>query len=236
MFIGTPAHAHLQRSSLSSPPQHGKDQVCIGIMAADPLRSIGLQSILEEVLHVRAVILPDEARPRGQKLHMLIVDQGFDQPAGLSIPLNRALLHMPGVAVVIIARNDEQAEFDRILAAGARAVLPDTAQISEIRACVRAVLRGKTWTPREKVNEAVPEADALPLSQRFTAKEREVMQWLSQGQSNREIASTMGIDEATVKAHLGRMLRKAEVSNRVELTLRSLAEQKGRPADAKVKT
>lgn len=186
-------------------------------------------------MHVKAVILPDDARPRGQKLQVLIVDQGFDQPAGLSIPLSRALLHMPGVAVVIIARNEEQAGFDQILAAGARAVLPDTAQESEIRACVRAVLRGKTWTPREKASEMMRGTDPVPLSQRFTPKEREVMQWLSQGQSNREIAHTMGIDEATVKAHLGRMLRKAEVSNRVELTLRSLAEQKNRP-DLKAKT
>lgn len=216
-------------------PQSGKDRICVGIMAADPLRSIGLQSIIEEMDHVRAVILPDDARPRGQKLHMLIVDQGVDQQEGLSVPLSRALLHMPGVAVVIIARNDTQAEFDQILAAGARAVLPDTAGISDIRACVRAVLRGKTWTPREKAAEAAQDPDTVPLAERFTPKEREVMQWLSQGQSNREIAGTMGIDEATVKAHLGRMLRKAEVSNRVELTLRSLSEQKGRTPEFKLK-
>ncbi len=223
------------RILLSTAPQIGKEQICIGILAADPLRSIGLQSILEEVLHVRAVILPDDAKPRGVKLQMLIVDQGLDQPAGLSIPLSRALLHMPGVAVIILSRNETQAEFDQILAAGARAVLPDTAQISEIRACVRAVLRGKTWTPRERTGEVAQGPDPAPLSQRFTPKEREVMQWLSCGQSNREIANTMGIDEATVKAHLGRMLRKAEASNRVELTLRSLAEGKARAPENKGK-
>ncbi len=204
-------------------------------MASDPLRSIGLQSILEEVLHVRAVILSDDGRPRGLKLHMLIVDQGLPPLAGVAVPLSRALVHMPGVAVIIMARKETQAEFDQILAAGARAVLPETAQISEIRACVRAVLRGKTWTPREKESERAAVADETPLAQRLTPKEREVMGWLSQGQSNREIANTMGIDEATVKAHLGRMLRKAEVSNRVELTLRSLAEQKARPAETKHK-
>lgn len=213
-------------------------------MAADPLRSIGLQSILEEVLHVRAVILPDGARPRGQKLHMLIVDQGFDTTAEISkrsihslpsVPFSRALLHMPGVAVIVLSHNETQAAFDQILATGARAVLPDTAQISEIRACVRAVLRGKTWTPRERVSEEAPPPDSMPLSERFTPKEREVMQWLSCGQSNREIANTMGIDEATVKAHLGRMLRKAEASNRVELTLRSIAEGKAKPAEGKAK-
>ncbi len=197
-------------------------------MATDPLRSIGLQSILEEILDVRAVILPDESRPRGQKLHVLIVDQLIDAQSGLSIPLSRALLHMPGVAVVIMARGNTHADFQHILDSGARGVLPDTARISEIRACLKAVLKGKTWTPREKVEDGVAEPSVAPLSQLFTPKEREVMQWLSRGQSNREIAATMGIDEATVKAHLGRMLRKGEVSNRVELTLRSLAEQKAR--------
>lgn len=176
---------------------------------------------------MRAVILPDETRPRGQKLHMLIVDQAGDQLPGASVPLSRTLVHMPGVAVVLMVRQNTESEFQQMLAAGARAVLPDTAEISEIRACVRAVLRGKTWTPRERESAEPP--GPLPLASRFTPKERVVMQWLSRGQSNREIAQTMGIDEATVKAHLGRMLRKAEVSNRVELTLRSLAEQKLAP-------
>ena len=38
------------------------------------------------------------------------------------------------------------------------------------------------------------------------------------------VAEAMGIDEVTVKAHLGRMLRKTGASNRVELTLRALEE------------
>ena len=216
----------MRRSLLSTTPQVEKERVCIGIMSADPLRSIGLQSILEETLHLRAIILPQGTRPRGQKLHILIIDQGVGDETVFSLPLHRALVHMPGVAVVILVRHNLRPEFDQMLAAGARAILPDTAQISEIRACVRAVLRGKTWTPLEKV--LADPAEPVPLSRRFTPKEREVMQWLSRGQSNREIAGTMGIDEATVKAHLGRMLRKAEATNRVELTLRSLAEEKGR--------
>ena len=101
----------------------------------------------------------------------------------------------------------------------------------EIRACIRAVLRGKIWTRQEKAVGGDPtkleeSPVSLGLAKRFTPKEREAMHCLVQGRSNREIASTMGIDEATVKAHLGRMLRKAGASNRVELTLRALAEGK----------
>lgn len=219
---------------MSSAPQFAKQAVCVGILAADPLRSIGLQSILEDGLNVRTVILPDDSRPRGQKISVLIIDQSFREPQDLAVPLSRTLLHMPGVAIVILARGDLPVAAGEILAAGARGVLPETAQVSEIRACIRAVLKGKTWMPRDRISEDVrsggPEdVKNTRLAHRFTPKEREVMHWLAQGRSNREIAGTMGIDEATVKAHLGRMLRKADATNRVELTLRALAEQKVRP-------
>ena len=206
-------------------------QVCIGILAADPLRCIGLQSILEDGLKVRTLVMGHDVRPRSQRLNALIIDQGMEDLQAISAPLSRTLSYMPGVAVVILARKAGPAAIQQIMAAGARAVLPETAQISEIRACLRAVLRGKTWTPREDpaIEDAgqTEQVETTRFSQRFTPKEREVMRWLGQGHSNREIAATMGIDEATVKAHLGRMLRKANASNRVELTLRALSEQRG---------
>ncbi len=208
-----------------------KESVCIGILAADPLRSIGLQSILEDSLKLRAVILPESARDRGCKLTVLIVDESFDDHPWMVAPLSHMLGRLPGIAVVVLSRVENSEAARNALAAGARAVLPETAQVPEIRACMRAVLRGKTWTSREVEGEQrpvdeTPEKKAGSLAQRFTPKEREVMRWLAQGHSNREIAATMGIDEATVKAHLGRMLRKAGASNRVELTLRALADDK----------
>jgi DNA-binding CsgD family transcriptional regulator len=40
--------------------------------------------------------------------------------------------------------------------------------------------------------------------------------------SNREIASQLGIEERTVKAHVGRLMRKTGVDNRIELTMRAM--------------
>ncbi|MGI4827333.1 MAG: response regulator transcription factor [Janthinobacterium lividum] len=206
------------------------DAVCVGILATDPLRSIGLQTILEDGLKLRTVILADSSQPRGGSPSVLIMDECFDEQPGQSMPLSRVLLGMPGVAVVVLTRADGSVAGRAAMAAGARAVLPETAQLPEIRACIRAVLRGKIWNPREfpvrakqKDSERMAE---MSLAHRFTPREREVMESLAQGRSNREIAATMGIDEATVKAHLGRMLRKAEATNRVELTLRALAESR----------
>ena len=181
-------------------------------------------------MKLRTVILPDHSRARACKPSVVIMDESFEDQPWLAAPLSHFVVRMPGVAIVVLARVDNAATVEQALAAGARAVLPETAQVPEIRDCIRAVLRGKIWTRRESEacerQEAAPEIPARPsLAQRFTPKEGEVMQWLAQGRSNREIAKTMGIDEATVKAHLGRMLRKAKASNRVELTLRALAER-----------
>ena len=205
--------------------------MCIGILAADPLRSIGLQSILEDGLKLQTVILPDERRPRGCKPTIVIVDECLDAGAGLSLSVTQLLARMPGVAVVVLARSESVLSVEKALLSGARAVLPETAEVSDIRACIRAVMRGKTWVPRDADANGRTSSTALVttdngFAERFTPKEREVLGWLAQGHSNREIAATMGIDEATVKAHLGRMLRKAAATNRVELTLRALAEQK----------
>ena len=207
------------------------DSVCVGILAADPLRSIGLQSILEDGLKLQTVILPDERRPRSLKPTIVIVEEGMDAGAGLPISLSELLARLPGVSIVVLTRTENPLSAQKALASGARAVLPETADISDIRACIRAVMRGKTWIPREAEVDGqtnVPPAAGKDagLAERFTPKESEVLRWLAQGHSNREIASTMGIDEATVKAHLGRMLRKAAATNRVELTLRALAEQR----------
>lgn len=206
------------------------EAVCVGILAADPLRCIGLQAILEDGLKVRTYILGDDGRPRACKPSVLIIDDDSETAPGAAVRLSHTLARMPGVAVVVLARTGDSFSVHRALAAGARAVLPDTAEVADVRACIRAVLRGKTWVPRTSAAaehgsyEASASAQA-GLADRLTPKEREVMHSLTQGHSNREIAATMGIDEATVKAHLGRMLRKAEASNRVELTLRALAEQ-----------
>ncbi len=217
--------------SVTPQPARKRDPVCIGILGTDPLRSIGLQAILEEGLKLRTCLLPDRTRSRECRPSVVIVDESFDELPGTGTPLSHALARMPGVALIVLARGKNSTGAYRAFAAGARAVLPETAELPEIRACIQAVLRGKTWTPEGSAAESqtAPEAPQTPeegsLTHRFTPKEREVMRWLSQGRSNREIAATMGIDQATVKAHLGRMLRKADATNRVELTLRALAEQ-----------
>jgi DNA-binding NarL/FixJ family response regulator len=54
---------------------------------------------------------------------------------------------------------------------------------------------------------------------KITEREQQVLELLASGQPNREIGRLLGIDEGTVKAHVGRLMRKVGVENRIALTM-----------------
>jgi DNA-binding NarL/FixJ family response regulator len=69
----------------------------------------------------------------------------------------------------------------------------------------------------ERANQ--PEARAFPLAHVvLTAREREVLEMLVAGNSNKEIAEPLGIEVRTVKAHISKLLRKTGVRNRIALS------------------
>ena len=203
--------------------------LCVGVLASDPLRLIGLQAIIQENLHLQTAVMAEGNMAKGCRPDVVVVDAGLHSNSTLGESVEHVRRMLPLAPVVVLAHPGTPELLKKAIAAGAVGFLPETAGVDEIRRCIESVLEGTPWLPVEKEHVALlSKAIAVPgtnLSSRFTPKEREVLQWLTQGRSNREIASTMHIDEATVKAHLGRMLRKAKATNRVELTLRVLAEQ-----------
>ena len=56
----------------------------------------------------------------------------------------------------------------------------------------------------------------------MTDRERQVLEHILMARSNREIARQLGIEERTVKAHVGRLMRKTGADNRIELSMRAL--------------
>jgi DNA-binding NarL/FixJ family response regulator len=93
---------------------------------------------------------------------------------------------------------------------------------------VDMVRDGSVWAPRRVLSRLLdsrrtaPKSPATPL--RFTARERQVLNLLREGHPNREIALALGIDESTVKAHIGRLMRKVGVNNRTALTVHPLTQ------------
>jgi DNA-binding NarL/FixJ family response regulator len=127
--------------------------------------------------------------------------------------------------IIVIGVTIDPAFIQAVIGAGARGYLLETSDEREIRMAIEVVLDGSVWAPRKVLarllDTTVPRSGES-IQERMTPREREVLQLLMDGSSNRQIGQVMGIDEVTVKAHLGRMLRKTGTSNRIELTLRAL--------------
>lgn len=211
------------------------EKLQIGIVAADPLRGLGLQTILQDVLNYTSVDLSLENAGANQHISALLLDAD-DDPEMLLEAIATLRKQKADLRIIALGRLLEEEFVQAVIAAGARGYLPHTASEGELRMSLEVVLDGSVWAPRKVLARlidaaGVPTADAKAANERLidqvTPREREVLDLLMEGRSNREIAGSLSIDEVTVKAHLGRMLRKAGVSNRVELTLRALEEQGG---------
>jgi DNA-binding NarL/FixJ family response regulator len=148
----------------------------------------------------------------------------------------------PEMKVIAMGVPLEPAQVQAVIGAGAKGYLAETASEGEIRMAVEVVLDGSVWAPRKVLAQLIDAggvqgsaAAVDSIANKMTPRESEVLKLLTQGKSNRDIAAALDIDEVTVKAHLGRMLRKTGASNRVELTLRSLDETGEKPKELKKK-
>lgn len=206
----------------------------VGVIAADPLRSVGLEAILNDIDGLQAEAVRVDAIASSEGLAAIVLDARI---AGdhLNELLTRLRREVPSVKVIVLGATLEPERVQAVIGAGAKGYLAETAGEDEIRMALDVVLDGSVWAPR-KVLARLIEAGGVagtqaaagatdPISSKMTPREMEVLALLMDGRSNRDIAQAMGIDETTVKAHLGRMLRKTGATNRVELTLRAMEER-----------
>lgn len=204
----------------------------IGLVASDPLRLVGMEAILSDLPCMEAVPLELDQIASAGNLAVLMLEARSGGDA-LSDLITRLRREHPQLRIVVVGEGLDPLLIEQVIGAGAKGYLAETASEAEIRMALEVVLDGSVWAPRKVLaklleggsgsTSSTPSGDSIV--KRMTAREREVLELLMDGRSNRAIAEALGIDEATVKAHLGRMLRKTGAHNRVELTLRAIEER-----------
>ncbi|MBT2483440.1 response regulator transcription factor [Microbacterium sp. ISL-108] len=154
-----------------------------------------------------------------------IVMMDVQMPEMDGITATRAIVdRWPDVRVLAVTTLDGRDTVLPMLSAGASGYLLKDSTAEEILAGVREVHSGaSSLSPRiasmliRHVRDTEPAAVDTAALEPLTEREAEVLQCLAKGMSNAEIARTLIVSEGTVKAHLGRMMSKWHLRDRVQI-------------------
>ena len=121
--------------------------------------------------------------------------------------------HRLTTAVLILTTYESTVDILRAIEAGATGYLLKDAQSEELVAAIRAVAQGKAVLAPNVATRLVHQV-GKPAQKALSARELEVLVLVAQGASNKEIARTLHLSEATVKSHLLHLFGKLDVSDR----------------------
>jgi two-component system, NarL family, response regulator NreC len=133
---------------------------------------------------------------------------------------------LPHTAIVILSMHSDESYVLRALKAGARAyLLKDSAEADLINA-IRAVSEGKAFFS-PAISKMLVDDYMRRLEQRgvedsyelLTTREREILQLLAEGKSNKEVAAMLNLSLYTVETHRGNILQKLNLHSVPELIL-----------------
>ncbi|MCB1657295.1 MAG: response regulator transcription factor [Pseudomonadales bacterium] len=151
---------------------------------------------------------------------IMLLDLNMPGLSGLEV-LKLTLEDNPQQAVIMLTLSEESEDLLRALQLGAKGYLLKNSDVDYLVNALRLVAQGGTAIHPDMTNCLVaglrqlkkeePE-DKEPL----TPREKEVLQLVATGQSNKEIARKLDIGESTVKFHIQSILRKLNLTSRVQ--------------------
>jgi DNA-binding NarL/FixJ family response regulator len=163
-----------------------------------------------------AVDLATQHRP-----HVAILDYSLPGLNGLEAT-RHIRLASPGTEVLIYTMHNNDDLIRDVLRAGARGYLLKTEDDAEVVRAVQALLRKQPYfSPQvsETLLDTFLSGGKVVTSQTLTSREREVIQLVAEGKSNRDIAERWGVSIKTVESHRTGAMRKLNLRSGVELAL-----------------
>ena len=156
---------------------------------------------------------------------LAIVDIAMPRLNGIEVTA-RALKQDPRLKVIILSMYADEAYVVRALSAGARAYLLKEATEEDLLPAVRAVASGRSFFS-PAVSRLLLEDYVRHLKQRgledsfhlLTDREKEVLQLLAEGRSNKEAAAALGVGVSTVETHRANLMQKLNLRNTAEIVL-----------------
>jgi two-component system nitrate/nitrite response regulator NarL len=134
----------------------------------------------------------------------------------------------PEARIIMLTVSEEDDDLFSAVKAGARGYLVKNIGPDQLIKAIYRVAEGEAVIPNVMASKLLTEFGRLarqegpspePKLKRLSPREKEILLWLAKGGSNKEIATALCLSEHTVKIHLKNILRKLQMTNRIQAAI-----------------
>jgi two-component system nitrate/nitrite response regulator NarL len=213
---------------------------CVSVIIADrsPVFLCGLISVLREQEDFDIVTSCCDGTKCIQAIrklspHIALLDSSMPGLSGLEI-LATAASEGLCTRVLLLATSVEAHELATAAARGAYGVVPKDASPETLIHCLRQVADGRRMLrfvpsgeePRQVQGRPARNGGTQDMLSMLTERERQIMQLVSEGLSNKEIGHWLDISDGTIKVHLHNIYQKLAINNRTTLAALAMCRQR----------
>jgi two-component system, NarL family, response regulator len=202
---------------MTSEPTSATNVISVLIADDHPVVREGLAAIFKTQKDIKVV---GEAANGEEALELsnqhspdvLLLDLRMPKKDGLQVITELAARRLPKPRIIVMTTYESEEDIRRALKAGAKGYLVKGATPKQIRESVRAVAAGESLLPTAIASKLAESMAHAELSER----ERQVLEYIAKGRSNKEIGQILYIAENTVKTHVKSILTKLDAVGRTE--------------------
>lgn len=152
---------------------------------------------------------------------LLLLDLTMPGARGF-IGLMRLRSEHPALPVIMVSATDDAATIRRSLDLGASGFIPKSSSNEQICEAIEAVIAGNIWLPPNLDVDSDNDDEITGILNRLstlTPQQHRVLGMIGDGLLNKQIAYSLGVSEATVKAHVSAVLLKLRVDSRTQAVI-----------------
>jgi DNA-binding NarL/FixJ family response regulator len=203
-----------------------KATIKVAVVESDPLRFIGFRSLFDNEKDLELISCSTMELAGRPDIDIVLLGSRngqnlFDLMAGMKAS-------RPDMRIIVTGSGADDETILKAVTAGAKGYVDEAAAGSEFIMAIRIVNQGSVWAPRRVLSMFIERVSSSPGRifpagrVNFTDREKEVLELLVAGRSNKEIGSALAIEERTVKAHVAKLMRKVGVQNRIALSVHAI--------------
>ena len=148
---------------------------------------------------------------------ILILEVDLPNTSGIGT-LRELRSHFPDLKILVVSCHPEEIYALSTVKAGANGYISKTRSIKEIKKSVLSIARGETYLSEEMKSQLNHKnGNHILKFKKLSTREIEVLNLLSKGRRNKEIAKALSINEKTVSTYKTRLLKKLKVDNIADL-------------------